>query len=107
MKNNETALNRRIHTLKMWSGMNGVCVLSFEENHVPDLQALIEQCEEDTRRVLEPLAARRLGNWRRHAAVSENALVKFSDRVHVAAALGYQPLCQRESGTVSILGGWL
>ena len=48
---------------------------------MPDLQALIEQCEEDTRRLLGPLAARRLGNWRRHAAVSENELVKYIQRL--------------------------
>lgn len=47
----------------------------------PDLQALIQQCEEDTHRLLGNLAAQRLGNWRRHTAVSENVLVAYIQRL--------------------------
>ena len=44
---------------------------------MPDLQ----QCEEDTRRLLGHLAAQRLGNWRHHAAKSENDLVLYIQKL--------------------------
>jgi hypothetical protein len=41
------------------------------------LESLLQRCEADTFRLLGPRAAQRLGNWRRHAAVSEQALIQF------------------------------
>ena len=41
-----------------------------------DLVALLQRCENDTRSLLGPLAAQRLGNWRRHAS-SQTALVEY------------------------------
>jgi len=47
---------------------------------MPDLVILLQRCEEDTRQLLGPLAARRLGNWRTHAA-SMPALVEYVQRL--------------------------
>jgi hypothetical protein len=44
------------------------------------LVELIQQCEDDTRRLLGQLAAERLGNWHRYAA-SETALVEYIERL--------------------------
>ena len=44
------------------------------------LNVLLQTCENDTSRLLGPLAAQRLGNWRRHAA-SEPALVEYVQRL--------------------------
>ena len=41
---------------------------------------LLQRCEDDTRRLLGPLAAQRLGNWRRHAS-SQTALVEYVQRL--------------------------
>src|SRR3954467_13027898 len=45
-----------------------------------DLVSLVQQCEDDTRRLLGHLAAERFGNWRRYAA-SETALVQYIQRL--------------------------
>jgi hypothetical protein len=45
-----------------------------------DLVTLLQRCEEDTRRVLGPLAAQKLGNWRRHAS-SQSALIEYVQRL--------------------------
>ncbi len=45
-----------------------------------DLVALLQRCEDDTRRLLGPLAAQRLGNWRRRTS-SQTALVEFVQRL--------------------------
>lgn len=47
---------------------------------MPDLVALLGQCEDDTRRLLGHLAAERLGNWRRHVG-SQQALVEYIQRL--------------------------
>jgi hypothetical protein len=55
----------------------------LEENYMPDLQGLIEmieRCEADTRELLGPLAAQRLGNWRHHVE-SENSLVTYNQQL--------------------------
>ncbi|MCI0625606.1 MAG: hypothetical protein L0387_28830 [Acidobacteria bacterium] len=44
---------------------------------MPDLRTLLQQCEADTLRLLGPVAAHRLANWRRHAAKSEADLIIF------------------------------
>lgn len=45
-----------------------------------ELVSLIQQCEDDTRRLLGPLAAQRLGNWRRHAD-SQVDLIEYVQRL--------------------------
>ena len=45
-----------------------------------DLVTLLHRCEDDTRRLLGPLAAQRLGNWRKHAG-SQTALVEYVQRL--------------------------
>ena len=45
-----------------------------------DLIALLQRCEDDTRRILGHLAAERLGNWRRHTS-SETAIVEYIQRL--------------------------
>jgi hypothetical protein len=46
-----------------------------------DLVALLQRCEDDTRRLLGHSAAQRLGNWRIHAAKSETALMEYLQRL--------------------------
>jgi hypothetical protein len=45
-----------------------------------DLVALLQNCEDDTRRILGHLAAGRLGNWKRHAK-SEKAMVEYVQKL--------------------------
>jgi hypothetical protein len=45
-----------------------------------DLRFLLQQCEGDTRRILGPVAAQRLGNWRKHSS-SETALIEYVQRL--------------------------
>jgi hypothetical protein len=45
-----------------------------------DLVLLLQQCEDDTRRLLSPLAAQRLGNWRKYAD-SQVSLIEFVQRL--------------------------
>jgi hypothetical protein len=45
-----------------------------------DLLSLLQRCENDTRRLLGPLAAQRLGNWRKHDA-SQVALIEYVQRL--------------------------
>ena len=45
-----------------------------------NLVALLQRCEDDTRRLLGPLAAQRLGDWRKYAS-SETALVEYMQRL--------------------------
>ena len=52
----------------------------WEEESAEDLVNLVQRCEADTRRLLGPPAARRLGGWRRHAE-SETELVEFIQRL--------------------------
>ena len=47
---------------------------------MPDLETLLQRCEDDTRRLLDPRAAERLGNWRRHTAPPEK-LVEYIQRL--------------------------
>jgi hypothetical protein len=47
---------------------------------VQDLLNLIQTCEDDTRRLLGPLAAQRLGNWRRHIQ-SERSLIEYIEQL--------------------------
>jgi len=45
-----------------------------------ELVSLLQQCEDDTRRLLGNLAAQRLGNWRRNAG-SKASLVEYVQRL--------------------------
>jgi hypothetical protein len=45
-----------------------------------DLVSLLQQCEDDTRRLLGNGAAQKLGNWRRYAS-SETALIEYVQRL--------------------------
>jgi hypothetical protein len=45
-----------------------------------DLVTLLQRCEGDTRRLLGPLAAQRLGNWRRRVN-SQAALVEYVQKL--------------------------
>jgi hypothetical protein len=45
-----------------------------------DLIKCIQQCEDDTRRLLGHLAAERLGNWRRHTQ-SPKSLVEYVEQL--------------------------
>lgn len=45
-----------------------------------DLKTLVQQCEDDTRRLLGYGAAQRLGNWRRHAT-TDDELVAYIQRL--------------------------
>jgi hypothetical protein len=47
---------------------------------MPDLEAFPQRCEDDTRRLLDPRAAERLGNWRRHTRPPEK-LVEYIQRL--------------------------
>jgi hypothetical protein len=44
------------------------------------LVTLLQRCEHDTRRLLGPVAAQRLGKWRKHAS-SETALTGYVQRL--------------------------
>ena len=44
------------------------------------LLTLLQHCEDDTRRLLGPLAGQRLGNWRRHTG-SQPALTEYVQRL--------------------------
>ena len=41
---------------------------------------LLKRCEADTRRLLGPVAAQRLGNWRKHAS-SQTVLTEYIQRL--------------------------
>jgi hypothetical protein len=45
-----------------------------------DLVALLQNCDDDTRRILGHLAAERLGNWQRYAK-SEKAMVEYVQKL--------------------------
>ena len=45
-----------------------------------DLVGLLQECEEDTRRLLDAGAANRLGNWRQYTA-SQDALVAYIQKL--------------------------
>jgi len=47
---------------------------------IEELVSLLQQCEDDTRRLLGHLAAQRLGNWRRYAG-SQASLVEYVQRL--------------------------
>jgi hypothetical protein len=47
---------------------------------VTDLIALLQQCQDDTEKLLGHLAAPRLGNWRRHST-SDQKLVEYVQRL--------------------------
>lgn len=45
-----------------------------------DLVALLQRCEDDTRRILGQVAGQRLGNWRKNAG-SQLALIEYVQRL--------------------------
>lgn len=45
-----------------------------------DLMTLLQRCEDDSRRLLGPLAAQRLGNWQRDAS-SQTDLIEYVQRL--------------------------
>jgi hypothetical protein len=45
-----------------------------------DLVFLLQRCEDDTRSLLGPLAAQRLGNWRKQVS-SQTALIEYVQRL--------------------------
>jgi len=63
-----------------------------------DLIALLERCEEDTRRLLGGIAAHRLGNWRRHVWTSQQALIEYVQQLLWGARCDNGRKLERQGG---------